>query len=51
MPSQMAIALTTSFLQMETDFPDVLGNDKGTYFVEVQLRTIAQDPGPVWSIK
>ena len=30
-------------LQMETDFPDVLGNDKGTYFVEVQLRTIAQD--------
>lgn len=30
-------------LQMETDFPDVLGNDKGTYFIEVLLRTIAQD--------
>lgn len=30
-------------LEIETDFPDVLGNEKGTYFVEVQLRTIAQD--------
>ena len=30
-------------LEIETDFPDVAGNDQGTYFVEVQLRTIAQD--------
>ena len=30
-------------LEIETEFPDVLGNEKGTYFVEVQLRTIAQD--------
>ena len=30
-------------LEVETEFPDVLGNEKGTYFVEVQLRTIAQD--------
>ena len=30
-------------LEVETEFPDVLGNERGTYFVEVQLRTIAQD--------
>ena len=30
-------------LEIETEFPDVLGNERGTYFVEVQLRTIAQD--------
>lgn len=30
-------------LEVETEFPDVLGSEKGTYFVEVQLRTIAQD--------
>lgn len=30
-------------LEIETDFPDVSGNARGTYFVEVQLRTIAQD--------
>jgi len=28
-------------LEVETEFPDVLGNERGTYFVEVQLRTIA----------
>ncbi len=26
-----------------TDFPDVMGNQPGRYFVEVQLRTIAMD--------
>lgn len=30
-------------LEVETDFPDVSGNQPGRYFVEVQLRTIAQD--------
>ncbi|WP_347101094.1 GTP pyrophosphokinase [Streptococcus salivarius] len=30
-------------LEVETEFPDVLGNERGAYFVEVQLRTIAQD--------
>ncbi|MBM7636808.1 GTP pyrophosphokinase [Streptococcus saliviloxodontae] len=30
-------------LEMETDYPDVLGNARGSYFIEVQLRTIAQD--------
>lgn len=30
-------------LEIETPYPDVLGNARGTYFVEVQLRTIAQD--------
>ena len=39
-------------LEIETEFPDVLGNEKGTYFVEVQLRTIAQDSwGQFWSIR
>lgn len=30
-------------LEVETEFPDVDGNTPGHYFVEVQLRTIAQD--------
>ncbi|MGT2907049.1 GTP pyrophosphokinase [Streptococcus dentiloxodontae] len=30
-------------LEMTTDYPDVLGNTRGAYFVEVQLRTIAMD--------
>lgn len=30
-------------LEIETPYPDVLGNARGSYFVEVQLRTIAQD--------
>jgi len=30
-------------LDVETDAPDVDGNDPGHYFVEVQLRTIAMD--------
>ncbi|MBM7642900.1 GTP pyrophosphokinase [Streptococcus loxodontisalivarius] len=30
-------------LEMETDYPDVEGNARGKYFIEVQLRTIAQD--------
>ncbi|ERJ74405.1 GTP pyrophosphokinase [Streptococcus sobrinus] len=30
-------------LELTTDFPDVDGNARGNYFVEVQLRTIAQD--------
>ncbi len=30
-------------LELETDYPDISGNAKGKYFVEVQLRTIAMD--------
>lgn len=30
-------------LELETHFPDILGEKKGCYFIEVQLRTIAQD--------
>ncbi len=30
-------------LEVETPFEDCLGNVPGTYFIEVQLRTIAQD--------
>ncbi|MFC3932545.1 GTP pyrophosphokinase [Streptococcus dentapri] len=30
-------------LEVATAYPDVLGHDQGSYFVEVQLRTIAQD--------
>ncbi|WP_438832885.1 GTP pyrophosphokinase [Streptococcus pluranimalium] len=30
-------------LEIETSFPDCLGNENGKYFVEIQLRTIAMD--------
>lgn len=30
-------------LEVETPYPDCLGNHPGTYFIEVQLRTIAMD--------
>ena len=30
-------------LAVKTDFPDVNGNTPGTYYVEIQLRTIAMD--------
>ncbi|HEM6115862.1 TPA: GTP pyrophosphokinase family protein [Streptococcus suis] len=30
-------------LEIETMFPDCLGNENGKYFVEIQLRTIAMD--------
>ncbi len=30
-------------LAVTTDYPDVNGNEKGIYYVEVQLRTIAMD--------
>lgn len=30
-------------IEVETNLPDCLGNENGTYFVEIQLRTIAQD--------
>ncbi|MGE9833971.1 GTP pyrophosphokinase [Streptococcus orisratti] len=30
-------------VELSTDFPDCLGNERGSYFIEIQLRTIAQD--------
>jgi len=30
-------------LEVATPYPDCLGNDQGTYFIEIQLRTIAMD--------
>lgn len=30
-------------LEVETPYPDCLGNENGRYFIEVQLRTIAMD--------
>lgn len=30
-------------LEVTTPYPDCLGNDQGTYFIEIQLRTIAMD--------
>lgn len=30
-------------LEVDTPYPDCLGNERGTYFIEVQLRTIAMD--------
>ncbi|KXT74419.1 GTP pyrophosphokinase [Streptococcus sp. DD10] len=30
-------------VEVETPYPDCLGNENGTYFIEVQLRTIAMD--------
>ena len=30
-------------LGIKTDYPDVNGNEKGIYYVEIQLRTIAMD--------
>ncbi len=30
-------------LKLQTPYPDILGNEHGSYFVEVQLRTIAMD--------
>lgn len=30
-------------VEVETPYPDCLGNDHGSYFIEIQLRTIAMD--------
>ena len=30
-------------VEIKTDFPDCLGNERGSYFIEIQLRTIAMD--------
>ena len=30
-------------VEVETPYPDCLGNDQGSYFIEIQLRTIAMD--------
>ena len=30
-------------VEVTTDYPDCLGNEPGSYFIEVQLRTIAMD--------
>ncbi len=30
-------------VEVETPYPDCLGNEQGSYFIEVQLRTIAMD--------
>ena len=30
-------------LEVTTPYPDCLGNDQGSYFIEIQLRTIAMD--------
>lgn len=30
-------------LEIDTPYPDCLGNSKGKYYIEIQLRTIAQD--------
>ena len=30
-------------LEVETSYPDCLGNEQGSYFIEIQLRTIAMD--------
>ena len=30
-------------VEVETPYPDCLGNEQGSYFIEIQLRTIAMD--------
>jgi putative GTP pyrophosphokinase len=30
-------------VEVETSYPDCLGNEQGSYFIEIQLRTIAMD--------
>ena len=30
-------------VEVETPYPDCIGNDQGSYFIEIQLRTIAMD--------
>ncbi len=42
MLSPMAIVLTISFLEVETEFPDVLGNEREPILLRFSL-TIAQD--------